>query len=292
MVLGAGYTGHRLAVDLVASGHQVLATAREPEGLRAPYPTSSFDLRRPGRLVPLLAEHGWRDRAVRIVFTPGPPLEGSVEESLDLFRRFLDVLGELRLVNFVYISSTSVYGDAGGEWVDESSRVDPVSRSGKLKVRSEKLLVDRLGPEVPVIHVRPGGIYGPGRNAVERYLDPGYRRVGEGRKWTNRIHVVDLARILVRQVAREEPDVVNAVDGRPVRLRDLVAFVYRRTGRDPDTVPTLSWKEAEEEFSEMRLGLLKPSKRVRPARLQASGFTFRFPTVYEGLEPLLDEASN
>ncbi len=291
LIVGAGYTGHRLAVDLQASGHDVLATARGPRNVRVPYELEKFDLNHSARLGDILKDHGWQGEGFRVVFTAGPPLEDSIEESLGLLSDFVGELMAYDLRNFVYISSTSVYGDADGAWVDETSPLDPVSRSGELKVRCERMLEDRLSGEVPLIRVRPGGIYGPGRNGARRYLDPDYRLVGEGDKWTNRIHVVDLVRALARLAHHDRSTVLNLVDGRPLRLRTLVAFLYRATGRDPEDIRRISWKQAREQYSEMRLGLLHPSKRVSSEKLRREwDFTFRYPDVRCGLRELLESS--
>lgn len=288
LIVGAGYTGHRLAVDLTASGREVLATRRSPDTAGTPYPLEAYDLARPERLRTILSDAGWEAGSFGVVFTAGPSLGDSIEESLGLLSGFVEELMGHDPRNVVYLSSTSVYGDADGEWVDESSPLDPVSRSGELKVRCERMLEDRLPGGVPLIRVRPGGIYGPGRNGARRYLDPEYRLVGEGDKWTNRIHVVDLVRALARLAHHDRSTVLNLVDGRPLRLRTLVAFLYRETGRDPENIRRISWEEARERYSEMRLGLLRPSKRVSSDKLRSElNFTFRYPDVRIGLRELL-----
>lgn len=288
LIVGAGYTGHRLAVDLTASGREVLATRRSSDTQETPYPLEAFDLARPERLRTILSDAGWESRSFGVVFTAGPSLGDSIEESLGLLSDFVEELMEYDPRNFVYLSSTSVYGDADGAWVDETSPLDPVSRSGELKVRCERMLEDRLAGEVPLIRVRPGGIYGPGRNGARRYLDPDYRLVGAGDKWTNRIHVVDLVRALARLAHHDRSTVLNLVDGRPLRLRTLVAFLYRETGRDPEDIRRISWEKARERYSEMRLGLLRPSKRVSSEKLRSGwDFTFRYPDVRSGLRELL-----
>lgn len=289
-ILGTGYTGHRLAVDLRVSGHEVLGTARRSRSENdRPYPHYGFDLKAPGAARKVLERAGWADGSpFGLVFLAGPPPGTSVEAGVRMMEDFVSVLPFERLRNFVYVSSTSVYGDAGGDWVDESSPLDPVSRSGELKVRCERLLRDRLEPNVPVLRVRPGGIYGPGRNGPDRYLADDYTLVGGGEKWTNRIHVVDLVRLLARLASREESVVLNAVDGRPVRLHRMVEFLYREAGRDPEDIVNLSWEEARDRFSEMRLGLLKPQKRVSARNLRRTlDFSFRYPNVYRGLNALM-----
>lgn len=292
LVLGLGYTGKRLADILLEEGHDVVGTTTDVE----PFEGSRWErIIRPfrlgeGRLSTLLEEVGWTEgEPISLVFTAGPPRFDDLDQSVELLRDFVCQLPEARFRNFVYLGSTSVYGDRNGGWVDEAAELDPISRSGHLKMRSERLLRDELDDAAPIL-VRPGGIYGPGRNAGKRYLSDDYELVGDGEKWTNRIHVEDLARICRLSCELEEPETLNAVDGNPVRLRELVEFLYEQTGRDPEDITYISWKEAERKYSEMKLGLLKPSKRVSARRLREKyDFTFRYPTVYDGLEELLDE---
>lgn len=292
LVLGLGYTGKPLSDILLEEGHDVTGTTTGVEkfdGTRWESIVREFRLGE-DRLNPLLEDLGWEDgEPISLVFTAGPPRMEDLDESLKLLRDFLGQLPEDRFRNVVYLGSTSVYGDRDGGWVDETAELDPISRSGHLKMRSEELLVEELDKIAPIL-VRPGGIYGPGQNSGERYLSDDYELVGDGDKWTNRIHVEDLARICRLGCELDEPETLNAVDGNPVRLRELVEFLYEETGRDPEDITYISWEEAEEKYSEMKLGLLKPSKRVSARRLREKyDFTFRHPVVYDGLEELLNE---
>lgn len=290
LVLGLGYTGKRLADQLFERDHDVVGTTTNPgefEETRWSSLVRPFRLGK-DRLDPLLGDAGWTTgESVSLVFTAGPPRLEDPDESLELLEDLVDQIASDRFRNIVYLSSTSVYGDHKGDWVDETSELDPVSRSGRLKMRSEQLLTDELDDVAPIL-VRPGGIYGPGRNSGERYLSEDYELVGNGEKWTNRVHVEDLARICRLASARDSPETLNAVDGNPVRLRELVEFLYEETGRNPADISYVPWEEAEAQYSEMKLGLLKPSKRVSAKRLRGKyDFTFQYPTVYEGLKELL-----
>jgi nucleoside-diphosphate-sugar epimerase len=290
VILGAGYTGQRLGKILVEDGWEVLGTKRTPDetdertfaGELHSYHLGKNNLRT------LLENVGWSNGTeFPLVFTAGPPRRDSLQESLDLLEEFVESLPRNLCRNFVYLSSTSVYGDRNGEWVDETAERNPISSSGRLKVRAEELLRDRLEPTVPVVVLRPGGIYGPGRNAGERYLSDDYELVNGGRKWTNRIHVRDLARICARACEINRSETINAVDGNPVRLGELVEFLYEQAGKDPETITNISWEEAEAKYSEMKLGLLKTSKRVSADKLREEyNFEFVYPTVYDGLKEL------
>lgn len=293
LILGHGYTGHELAPRLLREGHEVIGTVTEPEAENqkaSEIPIETFRLESSDHIIHLLEKHDWLGgEKLSLVFTAGPPRMDENAASLSLLESFLEAIPLDRLRNFIFLSSTSVYGDADGDWVDEDSELEPVSRSGRLKVESESLLRERLPQSVPPVILRPGGIYGPGRNSADRYLDEDYELVGNGDKWVNRIHVVDLARIIKNVIDLEETATLNAVDNNPTRLRELLKFLYEETGRDFEDLNQISWEEAEEKYSEMRLGLLKPSKRVSSDRLiEKYDFEFEYPTVYDGLRELLD----
>ncbi len=291
LILGAGYTGDRLANRLVESGWDVLGTQTNPDNPDSETFAGTLSRFRLGedKITSLLEKVSWSTGPeISLAFTAGPPRMKPIQQSLDLLGSFIDSLPKERFRNFVYLSSTSVYGDRNGEWVDETTQLDPISSSGRLKLQSEQLLRDRLEPEVPVILLRPGGIYGPGRNAGERYLDDDYELVNGGQKWTNRIHVQDLARICALASKIDESETINAVDGNPVRLGEMVEFLYEQAEKDPNTIKDISWDEAEEKYSEMKLGLLKTSKRVSAQKLREKyDFEFLYPTVYDGLEELM-----
>jgi nucleoside-diphosphate-sugar epimerase len=292
-ILGAGYTGERLGTILVDKDWDVLGTRTDPDERQRSSFAGSLRAYRLGEdnFSSLLEDASWDEGSeFSLVFTAGPPREKPIERSLETLETFVESLPRNRLHNFVYLGSTSVYGDCNGAWVDETDEIDPISSSGRLKARSEQLIRDRLKPDVPVITLRPGGIYGPGRNAGERYLSDDYELVGGGRKWTNRIHVRDLARICARSCEIDRSETINAVDGNPVRLRELVEFLYEQAGKDPETIKNITWEEAEQKYSEMKLGLLKTSKRVSADKLREEyNFEFTYPSVYEGLKELMSD---
>jgi nucleoside-diphosphate-sugar epimerase len=290
LIIGTGYTGERIARRLAdRDDREVAGTRTVPDSSDRPYPIFPFRIEDPGSIATIIDELGWQQGdPINLIYTPGPPRTDSMSEGVDLIRYFLDQLPEERLRSFLFIGSTSVYGDADGGWVDESSPLEPVSRSGRYRVKIETTLTEELDDSVATIITRPGGIYGPGRNGFHRYLSD-YELVDGGQQWTNRIHVSDLARSCIFLCERGESTTVNVVDGNPVRLGDLVRYVYEKAGKDPDSIKSISWQEAEEQYSEMKLGLLKPNKRVRSDRLQEMGFSFDYPSVYDGLDDIWTE---
>lgn len=283
LIVGAGYTGQPLGEYLAACSEDVIGTRTDPAGDDL-FPVLPYRLGEPDQLSDVLDE---LRGPFRCVFTAGPPRTERNEQSLEQFRTFLEELPADRLETFLFLSSTSVYGDADGEWVTETSAVEPVSQSGRLKRDAEQLAEDVLEPDVPVVHARIGGIYGPGRNPAQRYLSEDYRLVGDGEKFSNRIHRDDLVRALAILSRRQTSGIVNLTDRKPVPLRDILGFLYRETGRDPENIRTISWEEAEQRYSEMRLGLLKPQKKVSSRKLREDiGFEYDYPTAFHGFRSL------
>ncbi|MFB6356634.1 MAG: NAD-dependent epimerase/dehydratase family protein [bacterium] len=286
LVVGVGYTGHPLAKRLADTDRDVIGTTRDASQFDEPgYELREFDLKNSSDFMESLPE-----RSFEVVFTAGPPRFDSMSDSIELYRRFLEALDKIDLVQYLFLSSTSVYGDANGEWVTETSPLSPSSRSGELKAKAEQLSDDVLPDEVPVVHARIGGIYGPGRGGPLRYLSKQYKLVGEGEKITNRIYRDDLVRILSLLTRVRESSVYNVADRKPVTLKKLVGFLYRETGRDPEDIEYISWDEAEREFSEMRLGLLKPQKKVSSRKLREKlPFEYEYPDAFQGMKELLDQ---
>lgn len=296
LILGYGYTGRRLGDRLLNDGHEIIGTVTDLDELDESISSKNLQEFRLGEndIRETIKRDEWETGpSFSLIFTAGPPRMDPLSDSLNLLENFLEDLPYEQIKNFVYLGSTSVYGDRNGEWVDESAELDPISRSGRLKTQSERMIRESLPETTPWILVRPGGIYGPGRNSAERYLSEDYELVGGGEKWTNRIHVEDLARICKLACGINENEILNAVDGNPVRLRELVEFLYEETGRNPENITNISWEEAEAKYSEMKLGLLKPSKRVSAKKLRNKyDFDFLYPTVYDGLKELLDDSNH
>jgi nucleoside-diphosphate-sugar epimerase len=132
---------------------------------------------------------------------------------------------------FIYVSSSSVYGQTGGEWVDEESATEPLEESGKIVLEAERLLQKRL-PEAIIL--RFGGIYGPGRLLRQKTIEAGEPIVGDSDKWLNLIHVEDGAAAVIVAQQRGQPGCTcNICDDQPVRRREFYTELARRLGAPP-----------------------------------------------------------
>lgn len=287
LVLGCGYTGRRVARELLAEDVDVVGTTRSADRARelqdegiSPlllHIRRSSDLDRLGRLrahvcfylVPPLGREGTRD--------PESPVPGEAPAAA------LHALALEGLRCFVYVSSTSVYGDRRGAPVDETDPPAPDSRSGRARLAAEAaVLAAGRAAGVETRIGRAAGIYGPGRTMRDAIREGRYHVVEGMDGWSNRIHVEDLARALVALWRRgRDGRVYNLADGRPHRASEYAALVAEAAGLH---VPVLAPGEARERYGPGRLARKAASKRVSNRRLREEiGFRFRYPSVREGL---------
>lgn len=175
----------------------------------------------------------------------------------------------------VFVSSTGVYGQSDGEWVDESSPTEPSSFTGRVLLEGEALI--RSAP-FPSVIARSGGIYGPGRTAL---ID----RVRAGRgvehedppQFTNRVHRDDLAAAVDHLLDLPDPDdVYLVVDDEPAPRHDVHRYLATRLGVDRFATPSGSG-------AERGVG----SKRCSNRRLRETGFTPQYPSYREGYRDLI-----
>lgn len=284
LIAGCGYTGLRLARRLTAQGHAVAGTTRDPERAEALSGAGIrpllVDVSDPGSL-----RRGLEGEAPEVCFYLIPPLDDEgprtgVEGTMRALRR-------APLEAFVYGSSTSVYGDREGAWVDASDVPRPDSDTGRARLEAERTVL-RCGWEWdarPRIG-RIGGIYGPGRVLVDAIRSGRYRLVEGLDAWSNRIHVDDLAAGLAAIWRRgENGRVYDLVDDEPHRSADFARLVAERAGLE---LRTITREEAEERWSEARLARKTGSKRVRNRRLREElEVELAYPTYREGVPAAL-----
>lgn len=275
LIVGCGYLGLRVARMWREGGHRVSAVTRSAEraaALRAEGLTPIVaDVMRPETLAALpsaevlLYAVGF-DRAAgharREVYVQG--LENVVRAASE------------RIARWVYVSSTSVYGQSAGEWVDEESACEPASEGGRVCLEAEQLMRNVGGIHKCVI-LRLSGIYGPGR-LIARLdgLRSGTPVSGDPEAWLNLIHVDDAARIASVCAERGGGNRTFLVsDDRPVTRR---AYYTRLAELAGAPVPEFTGEDAERGRT---VGL---NKRCRNARVKRElGVELAYPTIEEGL---------
>lgn len=266
LLAGAGYVGTALGLSLARADHTVFALSRNPDALPRELSPMRADLTDPETLTRL--PEGL-DFAV---------FSASAGESLDeayvrVYVRGLSNLLEalapqqsLRRVFFT--SSTAVYAQDDGSWVDEQSPTEPTHFSGRRTLEAEQVAATSV---VPTTVFRCSGIYGPGRSRLVASVRDGSARIPSNDHFTNRIHRDDLAGALRYFMERGiAEDRVLVSDDDPAPYSDVVSWLAERLG-----VPR---PPVENTGKRSRGG----NKRCRNGKLRALGYELRFPTFREG----------
>lgn len=182
-----------------------------------------------------------------------------------------------------YLSTTGVYGDRAGEWVDETSPLLPTTTRGQRRLLAERQWASL---DLPLHIFRLAGIYGPGRNQLRSVVDGSARRIVKPGQIFSRIHVADIAAVLAASMAQPHPGAAyNVCDDEPAPPQDVVAFAAELLHRPPP--PEIAFEEAD--LSPMARSFYEDSKRVSNRRLHDElGVTLRYPTYREGLAALVD----
>ena len=186
-----------------------------------------------------------------------------------------------------YLSTTGVYGDAGGDWVDESWLCKPESARGAERLRAEQAW---LASALPAEIFRIAGIYGPERNILQRLKAGGYRTVQwQPAHYSSRIHVDDIVAALLAAMQHPRPGrIVNLADDLPYPHADYVVEVAAMIGAPAPQL--LSPEQGERELSEAALSFFRDNKRVSNRLLHRELLpTLAYPDFRAGLTALLDE---
>ena len=272
LCIGCGYLGGRVAALAARRGDDVFVTTRRPEA------AESFRTRGWSPIVcdVLAPESLNRLPAVDVVVYAVARDRRSEASMTDVYVNGLaNVLDRLPTPGrFVYVSSSSVYGQHDGEWIDETSPTEPEEPAGQVVLEAESLLRARL-PSAIVL--RFSGIYGPGRLLRRTSIEAGEPIVGDAEKWLNLIHVDDGASAVMAAIDRGEPgSIVNVCDDEPVRRRDyyttmaaLLKVPEPRFVSPPPDAPTPPHERG--------------NRRIRNRRMSALGVVLSFPNYRAGL---------
>lgn len=278
---GLGYSALALVRLLAAERWTVSGTCRSTEkaaGLRAR--GFAVELFERGRPLPAAAMEG---ATHVLVSAPPDPLGDPV-----LDRHGEDIAALPGLAWLGYLSTTGVYGDRDGGWVDETSALRPSGERGRRRVAAETGWLE-LGRRrgVPVHIFRLAAIYGPGRNPFTALRAGTARRIDKAGQVFSRIHVEDLARVLAASMARPHPGAVyNVCDDEPVAAEAVVAHAAALLGLPaPPLTPF-----AAAPLSPMARGFYDDNKRVGNALIKREfGAVLRFPDYRAGLAAILTE---
>jgi nucleoside-diphosphate-sugar epimerase len=192
-----------------------------------------------------------------------------------------------RLSSVVLLSTLGVYGDSGGQWIDETAETNPaLARRGGARIEAERAW-QTLGArrKLPIAILRLGGIYGPGQNGMTRLLRGTVHRVAKAGHVSNRIHVYDIAQAIDAAFARRADGLFNIVDDEPASPSEQTAFAAQLIGIEPP--PEISLAEAKTLLSPLALSFYEGCIRARNDKLKTVlGVTLRYPNYRDGLRAL------
>jgi nucleoside-diphosphate-sugar epimerase len=179
-----------------------------------------------------------------------------------------------------YLSTTGVYGTRNGGWVDETSALRPTGERGERRVKAEAQW-GKLDAHV----FRLAGIYGPGRSAFDALRAGTARRIDAGSQVFSRIHVDDIAAVLLASMAKPRPGAIyNVCDDEPAAQADVVAHAASLLGIEPPALVPL----AEAGLSPMARSFYADDKRVLNALIKSElGVTLAYPNYRVGLSAIL-----
>jgi nucleoside-diphosphate-sugar epimerase len=270
LIAGCGDVGGELGRRLVADGHRVFGLRRNAAALPPEVEPVAADLGVPASLaavpeaVSLLvysaAADGFSDEAYQRAYVSG-------------VRNVLDALSDHPLRRVLFVSSTGVYGQDDGGWVDEGSPTEPAGFSGRRLLEGERL-VARCG--APSVSVRFGGIYGPGRTRLIDRVRAGATCSESPVTWTNRIHRDDCAGVLRHLAWLDDPaPVYVGVDCEPAAQCEVLDWLASAIGAPrPRRAPGARRGRGG-------------NKRCSNRRLLASGYRFAYPSYREGYGAML-----
>lgn len=271
--LGHGYSARALGRRLLAQGWRVIGTTRTAEGARALAAEGVEARIWPGEDLPFA-------EATHLLSSIAPGPAGD-----PVLAAHRDAIAAARFDWVGYLSTVGVYGDHGGDWVDEETPLTPATARGRARVAAEAewQAIPGLAPHI----FRLAGIYGPGRGPFQKVIDGTARRIVKPGQVFSRIHVADIAAVLEASIAQPNPGrVYNVCDDEPAPPEDVLGFAAELLGLP--VPPEVAYDEAA--MSPMARSFYAESKRVSNARIKAElGVRLLYPDYRAGLSALAQE---
>jgi len=276
---GLGYSALALARALKAQGWAVAGTCRTPES-HAALASEGIDAQFFDRARPLANPEAALRDATHILSSVPPDDQG--DPAIDLHAAAIAAVPAQWIG---YLSTTGVYGDRGGAWVDETSDLRPAGVRGQRRVDAEKGWLDLWRKHRRPVHLfRLAGIYGPGRGPFEQVRAGTARRVIKPGQVFSRIHVDDIVRVLEASMAKPNPGAAyNVCDDEAAPPQDVIVEAARLLGLEPP--PAIPFEQAN--LPPMARSFYDELKRVSNRRIKEElGVRLAYPTYREGLAAL------
>lgn len=276
--IGHGYSAQALAKRLIRQGWDIIGTTRCPEKAERMKAQGIEPLIFPGDDIASAMA-----RATHLLISAGPneaqgdPFLAEAEDAL---------VDATHLAWIGYLSTTGVYGDRAGAWVDESAALTPATKRGRLRVEAEAAWQTSAKSYGLPLHIfRLAGIYGPGRGPFAKVRAGTARRIIKQGQVFSRIHVEDIATTLAASIARPNPGAIyNVCDNDPAPPQDVLEHAANLLGLP--IPPAVNWEDAE--MPPMARSFYAESKKVSNKRiLDELGVQLQYPDYRTGLADLL-----
>ncbi|MEP5728596.1 MAG: SDR family oxidoreductase [Sulfitobacter sp.] len=274
---GHGFSARALAKRLVPQGWRIIGTTRSTDKMDAIAATGVEPVLWPGTDVSDLVA-----QAPNLLISAGPGPEG--DPVLNALRdQVAQIAPRLRWAG--YLSTTGVYGDHQGAWVDEDTPLTPATKRGQLRVEAETAWQNI--PDLPLHIFRLAGIYGPGRGPFAKVRAGTARRILKKGQVFSRIHVEDIAQALDLSLARPMPGAIyNLCDDDPAPPQDVIGHAAELLGLPMP--PTMDFETAD--MTPMARSFYAESKKVRNDRIKRDlGWAPTFPDYRSGLAAMLHQ---
>jgi nucleoside-diphosphate-sugar epimerase len=274
---GHGYSAQALAARLIPQGWRVIGTTRSVEKLDRLAATGVEPLLWSGGDVGAALEQA---DAVLISAAPGPEGDPVLAEMRADIERHAPRLGWAG-----YLSTTGVYGDHNGGWVDETTPLTPATARGIARVEAEAAW--QIIPGLPLHIFRLAGIYGPGRGPFSKVRAGTARRIIKPGQVFSRIHVEDIAQVLEASLKQPRPGAIyNLCDDDPAPPQDVIGYAAQLLGL-PEP-PAEDFDTAE--MTQMARSFYAESKKVRNDLIkQELGVTLQYPDYKTGLRAMMEQ---
>ncbi|MEO1155292.1 MAG: SDR family oxidoreductase [Pseudomonadota bacterium] len=274
---GHGFSAKALTPLLTAKGWHVTGTTRSADKADAIRHSGATPLIWPGTdLTPALAQ------ATHILISAGPGPDG--DPVLNAARDQIASAPNIQWLG--YLSTTGVYGDHQGGWVDEATPLTPSTKRGQLRVEAEAAWQSLAADANLPLHIfRLAGIYGPGRGPFAKVRAGTARRIVKPGQVFSRIHVDDIAQVLAASIERPRPGAIyNLCDDDPAPPQDVLAHAAELLNLP--LPPEVAFSEAE--MTPMARSFYAESKKVRNDLIKTElGVRLKYPTYRDGLKALL-----
>ena len=277
---GLGYCADYLSAKLIKQGWQVSATCRTSEKVAVLEASGIRPVLLSGKKV-TVTDLGKADH----ILISAPPEQDGSDPVLNFAEAALVALqDQIKWVG--YLSTTGIYGDHQGAWIDEETPAGLLSERGQRRVAAE---AQWAATGLPMHYFRLAGIYGPGRNSLRALQNGTARRVVKQGQVFSRIHLADITRILEASMANPNAGRAYSVcDDTPAPPQDVVTYAAELMGVSPPALQDF----ATAELSPMARSFYGENKRIRNNRIKEElGVSLEYPDYRAGLSALWESGT-